>query len=117
MVTGNTSQRNWSVVLSQTSVASACVKPRELCRLEIVLKIIIIIAVPQCIRKVTSHESQSGSSKFNLRGSHFSATEATYKVSQNMGNFVALTRTFKELHISQSQYKAYLYSRVYIFTF
>ena len=44
-----------------------------------------------------------------IYGSHFSATEATYIVSQNIGNL-------QELHISQSQYKAYLYSRVYIFT-
>ena len=95
MVTGNTSQRNWSVVFRQTAVASACVKPRELCSLEIVLK--IIIAVPQCMRKVTSHESQSGSRKFNLQGSHFSATEVTYKVSQNMGNFVEFTRTFTRI--------------------
>ena len=29
-----------------------------------------------------------------IYGSHFSATEATYKVSQNMGNFVEFTRTF-----------------------
>ena len=27
-----------------------------------------------------------------IYGSHFSATEATYKVSQNMGNFVEFTR-------------------------
>ena len=30
-------------------------------------------------------------------GSHFSATEATYKVSQNMGNFVEFTRTFTRI--------------------
>ena len=29
--------------------------------------------------------------------SHFSATEATYKVSQNMGNFVEFTRTFTRI--------------------
>ena len=29
-----------------------------------------------------------------IYGSHFSATEATYKVSQNMGNFIEFTRTF-----------------------
>ena len=29
-----------------------------------------------------------------IYGSHFPATEATYKVSQNMGNFVEFTRTF-----------------------
>ena len=50
----------------------------------------------QCIRKVTSHESQSGSRKFNLR-EPFSATEATYKVSQNMGNFVEFTRITHKL--------------------
>ena len=27
-----------------------------------------------------------------IYGSHFSATEATYKVSQNMGNFLEFTR-------------------------
>ena len=29
-----------------------------------------------------------------IYGSHFTATEATYKVSQNMGNIVEFTRTF-----------------------
>ena len=29
--------------------------------------------------------------------SHFSATEATYKVSHNMGNFVEFTRTFTRI--------------------
>ena len=51
-----------------------------------------------------------------IYGSHFSATEATYKVSQNMGNLWNLQEHLQELHISQSQYKAYLYSSVYIFT-
>ena len=32
-----------------------------------------------------------------IYGSHFSATEATYKVSQNMGNFVEFTRTFTRI--------------------
>ena len=32
-----------------------------------------------------------------INGSHFSATEATYKVSQNMGNFVEFTRTFTRI--------------------
>ena len=49
-------------------------------------------------------------------GSHFSATDATNIVSQNMRNFVEFTRTFTRITHSQSQYKAYLYSRVYIFT-
>ena len=31
----------------------------------------IIVYLLQCIRKVTSHESQSGSRKFNLREPHF----------------------------------------------
>ena len=51
-----------------------------------------------------------------IYGSHFSATEATNIVSQNMRNFVEFTRTFTRIAHSQSQYKAYLYSRVYIFT-
>ena len=32
-----------------------------------------------------------------IYGSHFSATEATYKVSQNMGNFVEFTTTFTRI--------------------
>ena len=32
-----------------------------------------------------------------IYGSHFSATEATNKVSQNMGNFVEFTRTFTRI--------------------
>ena len=32
-----------------------------------------------------------------IYGSHFSATEATYKVSQNMGNFVEFTRAFTRI--------------------
>ena len=32
-----------------------------------------------------------------IYGSHFSATEATYKVSQNMGNYVEFTRTFTRI--------------------
>ena len=32
-----------------------------------------------------------------IYGSHFSATEATYKVSQNIGNFVEFTRTFTRI--------------------
>ena len=32
-----------------------------------------------------------------IYGSHFSATEATYKVSQNVGNFVEFTRTFTRI--------------------
>ena len=32
-----------------------------------------------------------------IYGSHFSATEATYKVSQYMGNFVEFTRTFTRI--------------------
>ena len=32
-----------------------------------------------------------------IYGSHFSATEATYKVSQNMRNFVEFTRTFTRI--------------------
>ena len=32
-----------------------------------------------------------------IYGSHFSATEATYKVSQHMGNFVEFTRTFTRI--------------------
>ena len=61
------------------------------------LSVNLLDTIPlQCIRKVTSHESQSGSRKFNLReplfcyGSH-------YKVSQNMGNFVEFTRTFTRI--------------------
>ena len=46
--------------------------------------------------------------KWLIYGSHFSATEATYKVN--------LQEHLQELHISLSQYKTYLYSRVYIFT-
>ena len=41
-----------------------------------------------------------------IYGSHFSATEATYKVSQNMRNFVEFTRTFTRITHSKSQYKA-----------
>ena len=33
----------------------------------------------------------------SIYGSHFSATEATYKMSQNMGNFVGFTRTFTRI--------------------
>ena len=32
-----------------------------------------------------------------IYGSHSSATEAIYKVSQNMGNFVEFTRTFTRI--------------------
>ena len=32
-----------------------------------------------------------------IYGSHFSATEATYKMSQNMGNCVEFTRTFTRI--------------------
>ena len=32
-----------------------------------------------------------------IYGSHFSATEATYKVSQNMGNFLEFTRIFTRI--------------------
>ena len=32
-----------------------------------------------------------------IYGSHFSATEATYKVSQNTGNFVEFTKTFTRI--------------------
>ena len=49
-----------------------------------------------------------------IYGSHFTATEATYKVSQNMWNIVEFTRTFTR--ITQKP-KAYLYSRVYISPF
>ena len=47
-----------------------------------------------------------------IYGSYFSATEATYKVSQNMGNFVKSTRTFTRI----TQKPVPVYSRVYIFT-
>ena len=32
-----------------------------------------------------------------IYGSHFSATEDTYKVSQNMGNFVTFTRIYSRI--------------------
>ena len=32
-----------------------------------------------------------------IYGSHFSTTEATYNVSQNMGNFIEFTRTFTRI--------------------
>ena len=32
-----------------------------------------------------------------IYGSHFSATEATYKVSQSMGNYLEFTRTFTRI--------------------
>ena len=51
-----------------------------------------------------------------IYGSHFSATEATYKISQNMGNFVEFTRTFTRITHKPVLEKAYLYlCRVYIF--
>ena len=65
------------------------------CPILLFLTIKIIEAIiTQCIRKVTSPKAKVA--PVNLfYGSHFSATEATYKELQNMGRFVEFTRTLK----------------------
>ena len=57
----------------------------------------------QCIRKVTSNENK-GAPVNLIYGSHFSATEATYKMSQNMENFVEYTRKFTRITHKPVQY-------------
>ena len=51
----------------------------------------------------SSHESQKVAPVILIYGSHFSATEATYEVSQNMENFVE-SLYIQEVDVSQSYF-------------
>ena len=51
-----------------------------------------------------------------IYGSHFSATEVAYKVSQNIRNFVEFTRTFTRITHKPSPSIKYIYIVVYTFS-
>ena len=52
-----------------------------------------------------------------IYGSHFSATEATYKVSQNMGNFLEFTRTFTRITHTLKVSPSIKHTYIVVYTF